>query len=54
MVDRLDETPTALHGALPRNGASPQFPSNNAVWLPAKRAELEIKPVAFTRTHSLR
>jgi len=48
MVDRSDEPPTALHGALPRNGASPQFPSNNAVWLPAKRAELEIKPAPYT------
>ena len=48
MADRSDETPTALHGASPRNGASPQLPSNNAVWLPAKRAELEIKPAPYT------
>lgn len=43
-----DGTPPAPHGAVPRNGANPQLPSNNAVWLPAKRAGLEVKPAPYT------
>jgi len=41
-------TPAVLHGAVPRNGANPQSPSNNAVWLPAKRGGFEIKPAPYT------
>ena len=43
-----DGTSLALHGAVPRNDASPRPPSNNAVWLPAKRARLEVKPAPYT------
>ncbi len=44
----VGEFAAASHGTLSHDGARLLAPSNNAAWLPAKRAEFEIKPAPYT------